>query len=104
MRAFNSKIDKYYSPDDTPEIFLKSEQVEEALSTINLIDNSDEEIEVRSVIRKIEELNRKEKKGEISEMECNNFTRKITNNFAEKYDFWPYMTKTYKAFYKYFIR
>lgn len=104
MRAYDKEKDSYYSPDDTPELYLTEQQVKEALDYIAKHTDSPEEFDVRILIAKVEELNRKEKLGSISESECRRMIEKITDDFADKYDFWPYITKTFTSFYKYFIK
>jgi len=98
MRQFNPKIDYYYSPDSTPNLYLSEEQVEHALDKISQYGEEAEKV-VRSLIRKVEELNRLEKNGIISNDECVLRANKIENEFVKKFGFWPYVTKTYKEFY-----
>lgn len=103
MRAYNSKIDKYYSPDDTPELYLTDEQIELGLSLVPIY-KEDSEIEVRELIRKIEIINQQEKLLKVSKEESFKVNKELANNFFRKYGFWPYLTKTYKNFYSYFIK
>lgn len=103
IRKYNADIDEYYSPDDTPNLFLTEEQVEEVLASIPKI-NEESELEAIEIIRKIEKLQRDEKLGEISNDECVKENDKISDYFLKKYGFWPYVTNIYKNFYMSFVK
>lgn len=36
MRQYNPDVDKYYSPDDTPDLYLSDEQVKEYIGKISI--------------------------------------------------------------------
>jgi len=101
MRPYNEDLDNYYSPDDTPELYLTENQVDFVLTRLSVI-NDPAEIEVREIIRDIESINRMEKLGNIREEESADKIKTLSNNFLKKYGFWPYKTKTHESFYKYF--
>lgn len=102
MRAYNRELDNYYSPDDTPHLYLENIQIEEALNNIQNYESQDEK-DVRTYIMKIEKLNANQKKGKITEEDCLKSINELAEDFANKYDYWPYMTKTFKEFYNFFI-
>ena len=103
MRAYNKDLDEYYSPDDTPELYLTDEQINAVLNSLPHIDKP-AEINVREAIKQIETINREEKLGKISASESSAKIRNISNDFLRKYGFWPYITKTFELFYKSFER
>lgn len=103
MRQYNPDVDKYYSPDDTPDLYLSDEQVKEYIGKIS-IEKEESEFEVRHLIVEIESLNRFAKMGEISNEENYIQSKKLADSFLQKFGFWPYVTKTYELFYKNFIR
>jgi ferritin-like metal-binding protein YciE len=103
MRPYNRKTDRYYSPDDTVELYLTEEQINEALESLPQTDNS-AELSVRKTIKKIETINRNEKLGKISSSESTVKIRNISNDFLNEYGFWPYITKSFELFYKSFER
>lgn len=103
MRQYNPNIDKMYSPDDTPELYLSIQQIEYTFNKIKCFEGEDEKA-VIEVIREIETLNRKEKLGQITPKECKEKIKIISNNFLDRFGHWPYITKSYKAFYQLFIR
>ncbi|MDR3259726.1 MAG: hypothetical protein LBT51_08995 [Fusobacteriaceae bacterium] len=101
MRSYDKNLDDYYSPDDTPELYLTEEQID---NTLNAIPDYDDpaEIEVKKTIKIIETINREEKFGKISKEDCITKSNKVSDDFLEKYGFWPYITKTFEEFYKLF--
>jgi hypothetical protein len=101
MRPYDRRIDQHYWPDDTPDLFLTEEQVDEVLRNIPLLADP-KEIDVRHVIVTIEKINREEKLGVVSTEESIMTCRKISNDFLSKHSVWPYKTKTYDSFYKSF--
>jgi hypothetical protein len=103
MREYDPQKDNYYSPDDTPNLYLTNKQIKSHLEDIPKFDKCDEK-EVRKVIIKIEILNKREKMGKISTNECHKKIEELNDKFLNKYDYWPYMTKTYELFYKSFIK
>jgi len=102
MRPYNKDIDTYYSPDDTPDLYLTEEQVNNTLEMLSEI-NEPSEIAVRDVIKRIETINREEKLGIISTKDSFSKIRTISDDFLDKYGFWPYITKTFENFYESFI-
>jgi len=103
MRPYNRDLDNYYSPDDTPDLYLTEEQINIALASLPSM-NENAEISVRETIRRIETINREEKLGNISPSESNEKIKSLSNSFLQKYDFWPYITKSFELFYKSFER
>jgi hypothetical protein len=103
MRNYNPKKDRYYSPDDTPNLYLTDEQINHALKSIPNFDGREEE-EVRRVIIKLETLNRDEKLGQITPDDSFKRSRKLADEFLKQFGFWPYITKTHQAFYEFFIK
>ncbi|MDR1468628.1 MAG: hypothetical protein LBT00_04980 [Spirochaetaceae bacterium] len=101
MRAYNKNLDEYYSPDDTPELYLTDEQINGVLNSLPHIDKP-AEINVREAIKEIETINREEKLGNILPAESSVKIRNISNGLLQKYGFWPYVTKTFELFYKSF--
>jgi len=102
-RPYNKNKDSFYSPDSTPMLYLFEQDILTALDDIPLYEG-ESEIEVRGLIADIETLNRKEKMGEISPELCLKRNKELADSFLDKYGFWPYITKTYEAFYQYFER
>jgi hypothetical protein len=101
FRAYNRKTDNYYSPDDTPHLFLTEEQVNNALGSLPIM-KEPEEIKVREIIKQIETINRDEKMGNISSSEANKKISTISDDFLFDFGFWPYITKSFELFYKSF--
>jgi hypothetical protein len=101
MRAYDKNLDEYYYSDDTPELYLTDEQIDDVLNSLPYIDDP-AEINVRETIKQIEIINREEKLGKITPSESGARIRDISNNFLRKYDFWPYVTKSFELFYKAF--
>ena len=101
MRKYNNNVDEYYSPDATPDLYLDDETVNSVLEQISRIE-TEEEIEVRTLIKKIETLHRNACLGGISLEASKQEIRKLSDSFLEKFGFWPYLTKTFTAFYKSF--
>jgi hypothetical protein len=101
MRPYDKNLDSYYSPDDTPELYLTENQVNCALEKLPFI-NEPAEIAVIEVIKEIEHINRMEKTGSITEHESSKKIKEISNSFLKEHGFWPYITKTHERFYKSF--
>jgi hypothetical protein len=101
MRPYNKDLDEYYSPDDTPELYLTEEQINCTLDSLPCM-NENAEINVREIIKQIETINREEKLGEISSSESAAKIGIISNDFLQKHGFWPYVTKSFELFYKSF--
>lgn len=102
-RPYDKNRDSFYSPDSTPMLYLFEQDIRAALEGIPVYDEKSE-IEVRDVIVEIETLNRKEKTGEISHDLCMKRNKELADSFLDRFGFWPYVTKTYDAFYQYFER
>lgn len=100
-RLYNENIDDYYSPDDTPHLFLSEEQINEALANLKHY-SEQSEIEAKALLKRIEQLNRQEKLGEITPEKCLDKNKELVKAFADKHGFWPYITKTYQDFYEFF--
>ena len=101
MRKYEKNIDDYYSPDSTPDLYLDEDLVILVLDSIDKIE-TDDEIEVREVIKKIESIQRDYCINKITLEESKSKIRYISEQFFNKYEYWPYVTKTYDAFYRYF--
>lgn len=101
VRPYNKNKDSFYSPDSTPMLYLTEKDILTALDDIpNYVEES--EIEVRDLIVEIETLNRKEKMGAISPELCLKKNKELADSFLDSHGYWPYVTKTYEAFYHYF--
>lgn len=103
MRQFNHQIDEYYSIDSTPDLFLSESQVLYALKEIARYDE-ESEIAVRELIKDVESINRCEKKGSMTSEQSTTKIGGIFDKFRDQFGFWPHVTKTYKAFYDFFIK
>lgn len=101
MRKYDKKTDKYYSPDSTPDLYLDEETVDSVLDSIEAY-KADEEVEVRKIIKEIEALHRDACLEKISLNDSKAQIKKLSDKFLEKYGFWPYLTKTFTAFYGHF--
>jgi hypothetical protein len=101
MRPYDKDMDRYYSPDDTPELYLTEEQINDAFDSLPYM-NENAEINVRETIKQIETINREEKLGKISSSESAAKIKTLSNDFLQKYGFWPYVTKSFELFYKSF--
>lgn len=101
MRKYNEKTDKYYSPDATPDLYLDEETVNSVLASIEDF-KGDEEVEVKNLIKEIEALHRDACLEKISLKDSKTQIKKLSDKFLEKYGFWPYLTKTFAAFYGHF--
>jgi hypothetical protein len=103
MRPYDENRDRYYSPDDTPELYLTEEQINGVLDLLPVMSEY-AEISVRETIKQIETINREEKQGKISPAESTGKIKTLSNDFLHEHGFWPYVTKSFELFYKSFER
>lgn len=102
-RPYNPEKDDYYYPDDTPEIYLTENQVEQILAQILALDDSAEK-DARDEVRQIEKLHRMRCLGQITQEEYLEKCKEVSEEFGNKHGFWAWETVTVKSFYEYFSR
>ncbi|MCP3685983.1 MAG: hypothetical protein GY861_25340 [bacterium] len=97
-RPYDPNIDKFYYPDDTPELYLTEEQVENILKKIPAFTTPEEE-DARMEIQGIERAHRMKCTSSITHKEYLKKCKNISNKFLKKHGFWAWETKTVKEFY-----
>ena len=76
MRKYDKDIDDFYSMDETPDVYLDDEQIQNALANIK-IPNEEAELEAVEILKKSEQLHRDSLMGKLSDDECTKLIQEI---------------------------
>lgn len=101
VRPFNPKMDKIYGFDETPDLYLEDEQIEEAFSSLPQ-NNTSEAMAVKQAIIKIETLKREYCKGLLSFETMKQQVSEIDKVFFSKFGYWMYVSSVHQSFYNFF--
>ena len=101
MRQFNPQKDKYYSMDNTPDLYLTTEQVNDALNKIK-IRNDEMEQSAVELLKKSVNIHMEKGLGKLTGDEESNEIQNLEKDFVSKFGIWPYQTEVYTDFYNLF--
>ena len=103
MRKYDKDIDDFYSMDETPDVYLDDEQIQNALANIK-IPNEEAELEAVEILKKSEQLHRDSLMGKLSDDECTKLIQEIEDKFVSTFGFWPSASCVYEDFYAQFVK